>query len=230
MNEWSENFLKFCKQEPALTLVLVGDTRSRENIRTLQEHGWGRMFATKVPTPYPGEPTGFDNGAFDAWQKGTEFPEELFLRRLSEAEKVVVPRVAVVPDLVARGLESLEFSWNWFGARRELPVEWPWYLAVQDGMTLADVRGVIRGGWAGLFLGGTNGFKQQTAWQWVELAHEFGLKFHYGRAGTLKKLRHAKQIGADSLDSNLPLWTKERFRTFIAEYFDDSQASLALTH
>jgi hypothetical protein len=188
------------------------------------------MFATKVPSPYPGEPVGFDNGAFDAYQKGIAFPEELFLRRLEVAEKIVVPRVAVVPDLVARGRESLEFSWEWFGVRRELPATWPWYLAVQDGMTLDDVRGVIRGGWAGLFLGGTNPFKLRTAWQWAELAHEFGLKFHYGRAGTLKKLRHAKQIQADSLDSNLPLWTKERFATFIAEYFDNSQARLALAH
>lgn len=103
------------------------------------------------------------------------------------------------------------------------------YLAVQDGMKREHVEGIIRAGWAGIFLGGTDKFKRETAFQWCEMAHEFGLKFHYARAGTLRKLEHAKLIKADSLDSNFPLWTKARTERFVDQYFDTRQSRLALS-
>lgn len=185
------------------------------------------MFATAPPSPFQGEEWGFDNGAFDAYSHNKPFDTDRFLRRLEVAQQCGTPLVAVTPDIVAAGTRSLEFSWEWM-ASKLLPADWPWYLAVQDGMTRRNVEDYIRGGWAGLFLGGTNRFKQQTAWQWCELAHEFGLKFHYGRAGTLRKLDHAKRIGADSLDSTFPLWTKERLAVFIEHFHDDRQQPLSI--
>ncbi|MGB9885626.1 MAG: hypothetical protein ACPLRW_01340 [Moorellales bacterium] len=38
-----------------------------------------------------------------------------------------------------------------------LPPDWPWYLAVQDGLSLAEVEAAL-GGLAGIFLGGTDAF------------------------------------------------------------------------
>lgn len=191
--------------------VLVGETRSRKNVAMIQELGWGRMFVVQRPTPEPFEPWGFDNGAFVAFCQGKNFPEYDFLRRLEQArDDVETPYLAVTPDIVAGGCTSLQFSAEW---RTQLQdVAWPWYLAVQDGMTIEDVRPHLPM-YAGIFLGGTDRFKA-TAYRWCELAHEHGLKFHYGRAGTPGKLVSAFKVGSDSCDSAFPLWTSERMRTF----------------
>ncbi len=191
-------------------IVLVGETRSRKNVAMIQDLGWGRMFVVCSPTPEPFEPWGFDNGAFVAFRQGKNFPEYDFLRRLEQAQDVEAPYLAVTPDIVAAGCKSLQFSAGW---RTQLQdVAWPWYLAVQDGMTVDDVRPHL-GEYAGIFLGGTDRFKS-TAYRWCELAHENGLKFHYGRAGTPAKLVSAFKVGSDSCDSAFPLWTAERMKLF----------------
>jgi hypothetical protein len=159
---------------------------------------------------YPFEPWGFDNGAYVAWKKGLSFPEEVFLRRLDVALKVSSdPIIAVCPDIVTKGVESLDFSLRWL---ERLPRFWPWYLAVQDGMTHRDVQ-VVGHLFAGIFLGGSDKFKR-TAYGWSRLAHFMDKKFHYGRAGTLDKLAHAHAVQADSVDSCFPLWTKTRLDVF----------------
>ena len=191
-------------------IILTGDTRSKKLIQKLREHGIGRMVVDKLPAPYPGEPWGFDNGAFRDWRNGREFDGDAYLRRLERAYAVGRPYIAVVPDLVAGGLRSLEFSLRWL---ERLPADWPWYLAVQDGMKLADVEPVL-GKFAGIFLGGTDRFKG-TAYWWCQLAHKHGKLFHYARAGTPRKIQHAVEVGADSCDSAFPLWTMERLDYFI---------------
>jgi len=192
--------------------ILLGDTRSKKNVAFLESHGWGRMFAGDRPIAklYPYEPWGFDNGAFVAWTKGESFPETVFLNRLDAALKVPTdPIVAICPDIVAGGLKSLEFSLEWL---YRLPTFWPWYLAVQDGMDHDSVMEVAHM-FSGIFLGGTDKFKL-TAYGWSRLAHRCDKKFHYGRAGTLRKLAHAHSVEADSLDTNFPLWTTKRMYVF----------------
>jgi len=158
---------------------------------------------------YPFERWAFDNGAYEAWTKGLPFPETVFLKRLDSALKINSdPTIAVVPDKVARGIESLEFSLRWL---ERLPRFWPWYLAVQDDMTHSAVLKVAHL-FSGIFLGGTDDFKL-TAYGWCRLAHSCDKPFHYGRAGTLRKVRHAWNIDSDSIDSNFPLWTKKRMIT-----------------
>jgi len=170
------------------------------------------MFLTSVPRPYPSERWGFDNGAYGAWLRGEKFPEAAFLRRLDRAHQTALePYLAVCPDIVAGGLRSLEFSLSWRMSRK-LPSTWPWYLAIQDGMTHEAVEQAGRL-FDGLFLGGTDGFKLR-AYSWKKLADQHGLKFHYGRAGTRTKLQHAYEIRANSLDSSFPLWTRERMKLF----------------
>ena len=91
--------------------------------------------------------------------------------------------------------------------------DFPWYLAVQDGMGVEDVRPHLHL-FQGLFLGGSDRFKA-TAYRWSALAHSYQLKFHYGRASTPGKLAAAFRSNADSCDSSFPLWTTERMQTFI---------------
>jgi hypothetical protein len=173
----------------------------------LEKHGWGRMWASRVNLSLDelvdGEPVGFDNGAYGAWDKKSpmfwrNFPSKLLLRRIDGMPRI--PNLAVAPDLPMAGNDSLSFSVTW---RRKLPDEWPWYLAVQDGVSKELVEGNIDH-FDGLFLGGSNEFKL-GAEEWCNLAHRHGKKFHYGRASTYKRVREARLIGADSIDSITPV-------------------------
>lgn len=208
-----------------LPVVLVGDTRSRALVTRLRELGWGRMCVRDTPAPFPGEPWGFDNGAFGCWRRGEEFDGFSFCDRLRAARATGMrPLVAVTPDIVAAGVDSLDFSLRWLP---QLPGDWPWYLAVQDGMTTADVRPVA-GRFAGICLGGTTPWKHATAQQWADFAHGEGLPMHFARAGTIRTLRLAKRVGADSLDSAFPLWTRARFETFARFWARDPEQEMAL--
>ena len=187
-----------------------------------REHGWGRVFITKRPTPYPGEPWAFDNGAFRDYSAGKDFNAGAFLRRLEIAYDVGEPLFAVLPDIIQGGEASLEFSLDWLV---KLP-PWPWYLAVQDGMGEGSVEQVI-GNVDGLFLGGSDKFKA-TAGRWRALAHKHSKRFHYGRAGTPRKIIHALSMLSDSADSAFPLWTKERMK-LTAHVLSQKEKQLSLT-
>jgi hypothetical protein len=190
-------------------IVLVGDTRSHKNVALLKGLGWGRMRVTNMTRPFEGEPWALDNGAFGAWRNNRPFDDVGFRKRVAKALTMPAPFMCVLPDIVAGGLKSLALSIRWLD---ELPVELPWYLVVQDGMTPADVEPhLVRV--AGLFLGGTDAFKP-TARQWADLAHAHGKLFHFGRAGSVPKIEMALASGCDSLDSCFPLWTNERMGLF----------------
>jgi hypothetical protein len=191
---------------------MVGETRSKVFVARLAELGWGRMFVDRPPCPFPFERWGFDNQAFIAWRNGTEWNGDAYLKRLEAAMLANSdPYLAVTPDIVAAGLKSLHHSIDW-RMNQLRDVDWPWYLAVQDGMTREDVKPYLHL-FQGLFLGGSDAFKS-TARRWADLSHDNGLKFHYGRAGTPGKLVSAFKSGCDSCDSAFPLWTKERMKIF----------------
>jgi hypothetical protein len=188
--------------------VLLGECTGRR-VAMMQALGWGRMWITRMAEPYPGEPWGVDNGAFRDYLAGRPFNTDRFRRQLDRCLPFGRPFLAIAPDIVGGGLASLEFSLDWLD---HLPADWPWYLALQNGITTEDVAPHLER-FAGLFLGGDTRFKG-SAPSWARLAHEHGKPFHYGRAGTLRKLAHAIEAGADSIDSAFPMWTHERWETF----------------
>ncbi len=190
--------------------VLTGSTRSRKMVSKLRARGWGRMFVLDKPTPYPGEPWGFDNGAYGHWRHGEVFDNHAYAQRLERAHGIGTPYMAVLPDIVGQGTISLGLSLDWLN---KVPADWPWYLAVQDGMTFQSVISILDERIIGIFLGGTNSFKLQ-AQDWCDLAHRRGKRFHYARAGVPWKVEHALRCGADSLDSALPLWERNRWTEF----------------
>jgi len=191
-------------------IVLVGDTRSHKNVALLKKLGWGRVRVLNMTKPWEGEPWALDNGAFVAWRGGRPFDGDGFRRRVAKAVAMNPrPFLAVVPDIVAGGLASLALSLEWLPT---LPTELPWYLAVQDGMAVADVEPHVEK-FAGLFLGGTTEFKK-TASAWADLAHRHGRLFHFGRAASIPKIQAALAAGCDSLDSCFPLWTADRLSLF----------------
>jgi len=198
-------------------IALTGDARGKK-VELLRRHNIGRMFIQKLIHPYPKENWGFDNGAFKDWLQGKQFDRDRYMRALEKAIRIAEtyhpPYLAILPDIVAGGMKSLEFSLRWL--ETELShVLFPWYLAVQDGMNPETVEEVIKTTEIkGIFLGGTDEFKK-TAPFWSSLAHRHGKLFHYARAGSMKKVELAKKSLADSLDSALPLWTTEKLSRFI---------------
>jgi len=195
-------------------MVYVGQTRSRKLIADLTARGFGEM-AARGEMPPRRRPWAFDNGAYGDWKAGTLFDAEAFradvatIAALAPAE---APDFLVVPDLVAEGMASLQASMRWLPELRAR-VACPLYLAVQDGMPPSAVAAVIAQ-FDGLFVGGTLPWKLATGGTWVELGHSLARPVHVGRVGTAKRVTWAIGIGADSIDSTLPLWSKENLRSF----------------
>lgn len=195
--------------------VYVGQTRSRKLIAQLVEVGIGEC-TSRGEWPPRRRPCFQDNGAFGDWKSGRDFDTAAFLSDCTSAnEDPCPPDFSVCPDLVAMGLASLAFSLRWLDAYAASFPALRWYLAVQDGMTEPDVRAVAHQ-FAGIFVGGTLPWKVATGAAWVRLAHELNIPCHVGRVGTVKRVRWAQRIGADSIDSALPLWSAQKLTAFVA--------------
>ena len=138
-----------------------------------------------------------DNGAYMCHKRGYPWIEQRFWRILEKAyDQGFDPDFIVAPDIVG-SKHSLFKSYRFAQAH---PCD-RWALAVQDGMQPKDIGLEILYYFSHIFVGGTVEWKWQTAHEWVEFAHANGKRCHIGRCGKLDKLIHAKEIGADSVDS-----------------------------
>lgn len=176
-------------------MAYVGQTRSAALVRQLWELGIGEC-TVRGELPPRRHPWFFDNGAFGDWQAGKPFDEAQYRADVGAIRgSADRPRFLVLPDRVAGGLESLEESRRW------LP-------------ELADVA-PLAPSLAGLFVGGTLPWKIATGEAWVRAAHDLGLACHIGRCGNANRVRWARRIGADSIDSALPLWSEDNLGRFL---------------
>jgi hypothetical protein len=156
-------------------------------------------------------PYAFDNGAFKDFLAKRPFRDDQYLRALERLWTLPSPDFLIVPDLVADGPASLEFSESW---RPRVTGFAPLYLAVQDGMKRDEVESVIAE-YAGLFVGGSVPWKLATAIEWVNLAHQYEKPCHIGRVGTGTRVVWARWVGCDSIDSAVPLWAVRNFEPFV---------------
>lgn len=201
----------------------MAQCRGAKLIRRLWELGIGEC-TVRGELPPRRHPYFFDNGAYKDWTAGVAFDGEQFLRDLDAIYRSIDrPEFIVLPDIVAGGLESLEFSRGWLHRCRGLA---PLYLAVQDGMETSDIDERLTGELAGLFVGGTLEWKVRTGRPWAEFAHSIGLRCHIGRVGTENRTKWALRIGADSIDSALPLWSEENMERFLRCTEPETQFSL----
>lgn len=185
----------------------------REFIALLRDAGVGEC-VSRGEFPPKRVPWFFDNGAFVDFNAGRPFDLDAWLRELdAAAAHAVPPDFAVVPDVVAQGEASLELSLRWVDHVRERGLA-P-YLVVQNGHEAETIAPVLAR-FHGVFVGGDVRWKMATAASWCDFSHAHGKPCHVGRVGTAHRVRWAREIGADSIDSSQPLWSRKHMRRFLA--------------
>jgi hypothetical protein len=190
-------------------IAYVGDTRARNLLALCRAEGVGQIIVRGRLRGRRLDLWAYDNGAFEDWRNAKPFDSEMFEADLATIDAMEVkPRFCVLPDVVQGGLESLRLSTSWLDRKPRQD----WYLAVQDGMVPADVP--WGAAFVGIFVGGSLDWKLKSGAEWVRAAHEHGMPCHIGRVGTKRRVMWAKQVGADSIDSCLPMWSKENARAF----------------
>lgn len=219
---------------PRCYLAAVARTGSKDEMRVYIANNWNkeklavvlnneRLGLTYTPFDYQrNKPYRYflDNGAFGAWTHGRDFDEGAFLFILT---RLTNPDFAVIPDIVAGGKKSLEYSIRW---RTFLPDSFKWYLAVQDGMTPNSIPDFMLRRVAGLFVGGSMPWKLETMAQWIEFAHSKKLYCHVGRIGDLDKIKTCERAGADSVDSSNFARHKKNWRQLMDWLYGKNEALL----
>lgn len=170
-------------------------TGTRRNLAALRRAGWHLLISATGVWRTEGFPYALDNGAWTAFQQGTRFDGVRFmvlLRRFgADADW------CVVPDIVAGGMRSLQFSMTWLPYVQRftsLPL-----LAVQDGMSPADIAPHV-GENVGIFVGGSTKWKLETLPQWGELAKARRCYLHVGRVNSARRIFACAAHGVDSFD------------------------------
>ncbi len=176
-------------------------TGSRRNVAAMRDHGWRVLMTpdTSIKGCHPhGMRWACDNGAWGAFQRGEDFPVDRFQRmRAKWAEGA---DWIVLPDIVAGGLRSLDFSLSW---KPRITVPRLRLIAVQDGMSPQDVAPHL-GDNCGIFVGGSTEWKLETMRTWGELSRSLGVYLHVARVNTVKRIVRCQDVGAHSFDGTNP--------------------------
>jgi hypothetical protein len=139
----------------------------------------------------PWMPFALDNDAFASWTTGRPWDESAWLKMLNAVRSSqLVPRWVLVPDVVA-DREATLAKWEQY-APVAARYGWPLAIAVQDGMTPADLPASAEV----VFIGGT------TAWKWKSLPMwaAAGRRIHVGRVNEVEKLFVCERFGVESVD------------------------------
>jgi hypothetical protein len=177
-------------------IAYASRTGTRRNLAALRARDWRLMVSAKGVLRTEGFPYALDNGAWWAHCQGCEFDEVAFLKAVDLLGEGA--DFTVLPDIVAGGLRSLEFSLRW---RDRLQLPGPVMLAVQDGMQPDDVRPHI-GPQCGIFVGGSTEWKVETLPIWCALGRETGALVHVGRVNSIRRIRLCILHGAHSFDGS----------------------------
>lgn len=176
-------------------IAYASRTGTRRNLDALRGCGWRLLVSAAGCLRSEGFPYALDNGAWSAFTRGRPFDELAFsvaLRKMGGAADWTV-----IPDVVASGAASLDLSLRWM--RRVLDESPRGMLAVQNGMTVADVRPFV-GPRVGIFIGGDTAWKLATLLDWTQLGREVGAWVHVGRVNTARRIAVCQLAGATSFD------------------------------
>lgn len=156
------------------------------------------MISPADPTLPAGFRFALDNGAWSAFQTQTDFNEAAFLSAFDRFGALA--DWCVLPDIVAGGLASLNFSLGFLDRCRGAGLL---LIAVQNGMRPGDVSRYL-GRQVGIFIGGDTQWKEETAAVWGGLAADRGCYLHMGRVNSQRRIRIAQAAGCDSVDGSGP--------------------------
>jgi len=177
--------------------IYLGFTGNKKVAEFMQKYDCGWLFSPSNYSKNFREAFCMDNGCFSAYLNKTTWDENGFYKYV-RGFVPMKPDFIVVPDIVAGGIKSLDFS---LGHVEAIPR--PRYLAVQDGMQSNEVR-LHLDKFDGIFVGGTVVWKMNTARMWADVAHLHGIKCHVGRIGTFQGYALCKAWGVDSVDGTNP--------------------------
>jgi len=183
-------------------IAYASRTGTKRNLDGLRRAGWRLMISPKGSLRTEGfEHYALDNGAWHAYQHGIDFDVEAFEKALDALGDNA--DFIVVPDIVAHGFRSLEYSAEWLHRLHEYP---RLMFAVQDGMAREDVSKLIEPHLprVGIFVGGTTEWKLNTMAMWAFLAHEMRTTCHVGRVNSAFRIRACAAAGVDSFDGSNP--------------------------
>ena len=172
-------------------------TGTRRNLAALREHGWRLMVSATGVWRDEGFRYAIDNGAWTAYQQDRPFDSTAFRGLVEKMGKGA--DFVVIPDIVAAGPDSLDFSLTWIPYLESKLPGVRLLLAVQDGMTPRHVEHVVCSR-IGVFAGGTTDWKLNTMPMWGELCRSRGAYFHVGRVNTRRRIRHCYECDAHSFD------------------------------
>jgi hypothetical protein len=200
---------------PELRLYVCRPTGARA-IEACRHHGFGSMLSplsvrasrrgladmSGHVSPPEGLPYVLDNGAWSAHCAGERWSDAPLRQLLERARGFpTAPGWVVLPDVVGAGLESLALSLRWHAQHHALADHW--LLAVQDGMSVEQVRRVVLDlDLAGVFVGGSTAWKWSTLPDWTELGLDLGLLVHVGRVNSLRRAELCRDLGATSIDGS----------------------------
>jgi hypothetical protein len=179
-------------------IAYASRTGTKRNLEALRRAGWRLMVSAKGVLRHEGFRYALDNGAWHAFTNKLPFDEASFLAAVDKLGKNA--DFVVLPDIVAGGERSLAFSMSW---AHRLDRSCPQLLAVQDGMT-ADMIAPLVGPARGIFVGGTDKFKETSLPVWSRLAHERKAYLHVGRVNTKRRIFLCEAAGAHSFDGSGP--------------------------
>lgn len=163
----------------------------------------GHLFSPNAQVgPFPWFPYALDNGAFSCWDRKSntfDFAKwdalEPRWQRLIEwgGNGIQKPRWAIVPDVPGNAEATLE-RWHKY-VQRVHDCEINAAIAVQDGMTVEDVK-ALRPGPVVICVGGTDDFKWGTLNQWVQNFR----RVHVLRVNQPSRLDELETMGVESCD------------------------------
>ena len=193
-------------------------TATARNIAALKAAGWGWMVGPldqRGPRLH-GMRWALDNGAWPAFSQQVPWDEAAFRRALDDfgpgADSIVIP------DVVADREASLARTRAWLPdlmARPDL-ARARLLIAIQDGMTFADIEPLLAAPRVGLFIGGSTEWKVAAIEPWGRWAKARGRYVHCGRVNTARRIAICAAGGVDSIDGTsatkfaktLPLLTR----------------------
>ena len=185
-----------------LTVLAYTSRCSGRTVGLLRDAGW--RFIVEPSQGYRRDPCplpyGLDSGAWACHRAGVPFDEDGFRRVLKDHGETA--DWIVLPDIVGGGAESLALSLSWVPEVSEH--KRPLLLAVQDGMTVAQIEPLLSSVGVGLFLGGSTEWKLSTMRQWGTLARRAGCWYHVARVNSQKRITLCQDAGATSFDGSSP--------------------------